>query len=257
MNHDFSKLHREVGEAPYGYSNEENIYEFNICGTLGGLIGIEYPENATAVVYIKNSNSFSEVYTSSEIEKIKGRGNGFRITFSNEDETYRPLQLELKCNETTNETMVMDSIEVGLDSTTIRASSPLACFYHPMGHYKRGWMKHRTWYWPVLFGSIFLLSCICMCCAQRRRCKRLREQRRQQELNPIEFNDIVFHQVPTEEPEQSREEHRPTAPFFQAPVYFYHPSVQVPIQHSPAQVHVSDEQIARQLQAQYDAENRA
>lgn len=90
----------------------------------------------------------------------------------------------------------------------------------------------------------------------------------------LEFSDIAFHQIPLENPQNMPQDGRfayPTPVFYPAPPspqghlappqYFMYPQVQQPIApehipiNQPAQNQaVSDEALARQLQAKYDSE---
>jgi len=146
---------------------------------------------------------------------------------------------------------------------------------------------HHVHFVSSLF-SFFLLTCLvsalcicCACCCVRRRrcqmqrhCQRQRQCQRQNKQEMTQFSNVAFQPVAQQEqtapvmaqvaPQQTIPAFYPMQQFGQPPMYYFYPPApqvqQKPVQqvnnNNLAQQAVSDEQLARDLQKQFDAEAR-
>lgn len=116
------------------------------------------------------------------------------------------------------------------------------------GHY---YHRRRHGFFSVTFIAVFIVSffttCVCCCCIRRRKC---RQQARAAQMK--QFSNVAFQPIPAHNPVEIPLTQPTPAfnPYLQNQQFMYY----YPAQPQTAPQGKSDEQIARELQAQFDRE---
>jgi len=266
--YDLSSLERFPGQEPYKFTTKANgdpEYEFNVCGSLDGLGFQFYPKNASVVYYETPSTIHNYGKRPSLASLSRGR-IGVEIVYGEGEKclnTQRKTSFEFLCDEIINGFLTVEGIEK-VDECysvfTIRTGA--ACPITEQFPGETSVEVESPSFGPILIFAILIscLVCLCACCCRRRGRKNCQKKRMNGEHEMVQLNnDVSFQQVPLEDyyrqnnVQQSNGQVMPMQ-YLNAPQYFLYPSVQTPVQHSPATLE-SDEDLAKRLQAQFDSEN--
>jgi len=275
--YDLSPLKRYPGEEPYSFSSKPNNapeWEFNVCGHLDGLGKSYYPKEA-AVVYYETPSTIRNAGERASFASLSNGRRGVEVVLGEGEaceNTQRKTTFEFICEEATDAASMTPLVVEGVRKVdtcynVITVRSKFACPLVGMNQFSveedvdvSGGMTLMILFFTLAACCI----CVCACCSRRRRCARMKRMNKENEM--IQFSNVAFQQVPLEEfVEPPRPQ--PQAPqmpqqmmpmqYLQAPQYFLYPSVQTPVQQSPASLEenmISDEELARRLQAQFDQE---
>jgi hypothetical protein len=197
-------------------------------------------------------------------DHVNGPSKGVEIVYGDGDKcdtnVPRKTTFEFVCDEIApnqrnpHKILTVEKVEIDTDKcyTVFTVKSPFACRNNEV--VVGGDEKYRT-HVHGLFAPLFLFFlislifvCCCACCARRRRNKQIRNKLEQE---MIQFSNVTWQQPPQEAQTMPQ--------YLQAPQYFVYPSVQVPIQQTPATLEresllSADEQLAKELQAKFDSE---
>jgi len=279
--YDVSELYLESGETSYGIDDIEHakFWIFNLCGNLDGLSSyFEIPFACTSgsAACFRNSLDKSSNWTSAGIssdytlgDSIYGVGQGVSLTYFNGDEcssasegiAYRQVRFELVCDVNATEisafgnTIISDSC---YDTIIINTSA--ACpgisqstFSGETTEGVRYRYKFTFHMWMVGPLTAFaLMCCVCFsrCCCNRR-------TRRCSKQSKAGYAPVP-QSIPVDQPEVVSQMPAPNMIQLQnysLPQFYFYP--QVPVQQAPVQQGdqlTKDEELAKQLQAQFDKE---
>jgi len=253
--YDLTSLRRST--TPFSYVDQSgNKWYFNVCGDLRNLKATncpadahvcEIPKGSTVGVNAGQVGLWSDYApkASEGVEIVYGGGDKC------ESKVPRKTTFEFVCDEA-EDILSVDKVVTDTDNcySVITVKSQFACKVNNeqtaevhMGH------AFFTFFFLTCL-TCALLMCCCACCARRRRCRQQKHKKEQEEM--VQFSNVTWQQVPQEMPMPSQ--------YLHAPQYFIYPSVQTPIQQAPATLEresllSADEQLAKELQAKFDAEH--
>jgi len=237
-----------------------NSDETNICAESNGALCKVLPDGKISVRGQDNSSLWSDYGTV-----------GVEVMYASEEDCYiDPLDIaststyktaiEFVCDSSNFMSAVVSQDEKDKCSlVTITINSYLACardseiLIDPIDPEVSG--EHVTIgiFAPIIAFIVSFFLCCCCCCVRRRRC-------RQQRICKQQFSNLAFQPVPsTQATRPAAVNGAPFNPYVPQPqYYYYYPTAQQTVhQQVPLEnvtVDVSDERVARELQAQYDRE---
>jgi hypothetical protein len=251
--YDLTPLKRTT--TPFFHMDQNgNKWYFNVCGELKGLQVTPQCPPESYVCEIPKGTSFGvnagKVGLWSDYAPTASKG--VEIVYGDGDkcETSVPRKttFEFVCDESEN-LLSVDKVVTDTDKcySVITVKSQFACKINEEATAE----VHLSAFFTFFFLSCLtcaICMCLCACCARRRRCRQQKHKKEQEEM--VQFSNVTWQQVPQEMPTQ----------YLHAPQYFIYPSVQTPIQQAPATLEresllSADEQLAKELQAKFDAEH--
>jgi len=273
--YDLSHLRKTHGKA-YSYTDKEgDEWLFNVCGDLSGLQVEDCPKDAVVckrsklvpTVNAGKRASWSDFVNKSRgVEVVYGEGDMCEGGIPRKTTFDFVCAKACKSKPQASKLMVTDLKNIDKCYTVITVASPKACpvdLQHEDDDDEDGHRPSGFVFMLLFFTLSVCCLCVCACCARRRRLCHLQKKKQEQEM--IQYANTAFHQQqPMPFKQESYTVQMPTTQQAMQfmPQYFVYPSVQVPHQQSPASLEreallSGDEQLAQELQAQYDRERNA
>jgi len=231
----------------------------NVCAQIDGATLCKVLGDGKVSVRGQDNSSLWSDYTSSGVEVMYSSEEACYIDPLNAASSNYKTAIDFVC-DVQNEMLASASIDNKADQcslTTITIQTYYACpvIYEDSAHFEIETYDATVsfgFFVPIIAFIVALFVCCCCCCARRRRC-------RQQRICQQQFSNLAFQPVPSStqatRPAVNGASFNPYVP--QPQYYYYYPTQQtvhqqVPLENMP--VATSDENMARQLQAQYDRE---
>jgi hypothetical protein len=254
--YDLSPLKKTSG-TPYSFVDKEgNSFFFNICGDLRGIDAGICPPDASVCYLPKGASMGINAGTSSFALYSDGAhvGSGLEVVYGKGAECPKskiPIKttFEFSCDTDAHH----DNIQISKFTSaadgcyfvfelTSRDGCPLS-IQEPqiIGEESESLSVAPFSTFLFLFVLASCMLCCCACCARRRQHQKKKQQH---EMEMLQYSNDLW--IPQQET---------PAPQFSSP-YFFYPQVPVQVVDMEQQSLISDEHVARQLQAQYDAELR-
>jgi len=253
--YDLSPLRLDDG-AVYTYHLNGAIYEFNVCGDVDGLdfVGRFAPNaaNISKAVVIKTVDRVSENAGSRpEWSDLSSKEAGVELVLGEGSvcgSSQRKTSFEFLCSKASMGMMLRVTEVQPVDACyeIITISTSYAC---PLDSEAEGEVTEVIAFPLIPFivsGCIFFCALVYVI---RRRRNHQALIRRNKEKQMVQFSNVAFQQIPMEDFTRQQQQ-QIASPFLQAPQYFVYPSVQAPVQQQASLV--SDEDLARKLQADFD-----
>jgi len=272
----FYDLHllRKMHGKPYSFTDEEgNEWLFNVCGDLSNLKVDYCPKDSVVCMRSKLGGVAVNAGKRASWSDFVNKSRGVEIVYGEGDmcdgsiprktifDFVCPTVRSSRSSRRNSPISVTEVKEMDKCSTLIKVSSHFACPVATHGGpiiEDRERVHSKLMFMIPLFTLSMCCLFMCACCARRRR---LSKMKKMQEQEMVQYANLAFQQSNTPFKQEPYVLQMPTnqQPMQFMPQYYVYPSVQVPHQQSPASLEketllAGDEQLAKELQAQYDRE---